>query len=158
MDLQAARHVLDALRPNEPEQGDESLAYNVVQPRHVLDADDVGEIKARAWNGGYNAGYTDGVRESYNRDRSARARAIQEAETLGALAGLQCARDIAARHLSTLVDREAPGGSTYAIGGPVDAALDVPIDMIAEMFEAISREGLHGERLPTRTTSRRCSR
>jgi hypothetical protein len=25
---------------------------------------------------------------------------------------------------------------------------DVPIDMIAEMFEAISREGLHGERLP----------
>jgi hypothetical protein len=31
MDLQAARDALDALRPSEPEQGDESLAYNVVQ-------------------------------------------------------------------------------------------------------------------------------
>ncbi len=130
MDVNELRARVEASRGVENEAG-ECAQFSVPMPRRQLDAEDIAQIKERAYMEGRGDGYREGADHARQLERERLVARVNDAETRGVLAGL-------------LVASEAIEAAPMVEGA--EGAMRAARDVIASTYEAVSREGLHGER------------
>lgn len=95
----------------------------------------------------FEEGYSHGVAAVRSQTARQVRRAGEDGETAGAVAALTQAIKVIDAHW-TAVQNDSDTRGIWAVGGPVDGALDVVRDRLALAANAIRENGLHGEREP----------